>query len=176
MDIKKAENLANKLIAANHLIGKRKINIKDLGYKFALRNAKTRCGACSYRNKEIILDIPFVQTENEEEIRDTLLHEIAHAISYYLYGIHGSGHGRFWKYVCREIGARPEREKSGTKLVEGKYTLANKDSGKIYMYYYRRPAKVIRAIQDGRLFLRDQPQTKGKLVLLEGEKIVAKTS
>jgi hypothetical protein len=37
-----------------------------------------------------------------EEIRDTLLHEIAHAIAG-----HKAGHGAEWKAVCRRIGAKP---------------------------------------------------------------------
>lgn len=41
---------------------------------------------------------------NEEQLEDTILHEVAHAIA-------GSraGHGPAWKSVCREIGANPNR-------------------------------------------------------------------
>ena len=39
---------------------------------------------------------------SEEQIRDTVLHEIAHAIAG-----HGAGHGPLWKATARRIGATP---------------------------------------------------------------------
>ena len=42
--------------------------------------------------------------ELHDDVRDTLLHEVAHAIAG-----HTAGHGPAWKAVCVEIGAKPER-------------------------------------------------------------------
>ena len=44
--------------------------------------------------------------ENEEEIKDTVLHEIAHAIAG---GNHH--HDRVWKDVCNRLGCKPSRFK-----------------------------------------------------------------
>jgi predicted SprT family Zn-dependent metalloprotease len=61
-------------------------------------------GLCVYSRRTIELSIHFVERNPEEEIRDTILHEIAHA----LVG-HRHGHGPVWKKKCLEIGARPVR-------------------------------------------------------------------
>ena len=45
--------------------------------------------------------------DNEEAIKDTVLHEIAHAIAG---GIHH--HDRVWVACCNKIGAKPDRYKS----------------------------------------------------------------
>lgn len=42
--------------------------------------------------------------ENAEEVRETILHEIAHLLA-----PRGAGHGATWRHVVREIGGNPER-------------------------------------------------------------------
>jgi len=61
-------------------------------------------GVCRYRKRIIGLSRHLVRANQPEQVRDTLLHEIAHALV-------GSGHGHnaVWRQKCREIGARPER-------------------------------------------------------------------
>jgi predicted SprT family Zn-dependent metalloprotease len=43
----------------------------------------------------------------DDEILDVILHEIAHALDFVRYG--NWGHGKTWKQVCKEIGAKPSR-------------------------------------------------------------------
>jgi SprT protein len=74
---------------------------------FRWQNKKRSLGTCSYGQKEIRLSRWYVELNNLEEVRDTILHEIAHALSYIRYGTKGIGHGRLWKKVCVEIGAIP---------------------------------------------------------------------
>lgn len=81
----------------------------DKKWTFSFHNKKCSLGTCSYRRKKIYLSQWFVELNNEDEVEDTILHEIAHALSYERYGSDGMGHGRLWKMVCREIGARPQR-------------------------------------------------------------------
>jgi predicted SprT family Zn-dependent metalloprotease len=62
-------------------------------------------GLCVFHRRRIELSIHFVERDNPlEEIRDTILHEIAHA----LVGP-GHGHDEVWQRKCVEIGARPVR-------------------------------------------------------------------
>jgi predicted SprT family Zn-dependent metalloprotease len=61
-------------------------------------------GLCVYHRCTIEQSIHFVERNSADEIRDTILHEIAHA----LVGP-GHGHDAVWKRKCVEIGARPER-------------------------------------------------------------------
>jgi len=78
------------------------------GWLFEFNKNLRRVGVCFHPSKNrpgrIELSIHFVKLNTDEEIRDTILHEIAHA----LVG-HDHGHDEVWKAKCREIGARPER-------------------------------------------------------------------
>ena len=53
------------------------------------------------------------QQIEEKDVEDTILHEIAHALSFLKYGKKGTGHGVFWKQMCRKIGAKPNRIHQG---------------------------------------------------------------
>lgn len=74
------------------------------GWSFGFDNAKNRCGYCQHGRKRITLSRHFVQMNDESDVRDTILHEIAHA----LVGP-GHGHGRVWQRQAMMIGAKPER-------------------------------------------------------------------
>jgi predicted SprT family Zn-dependent metalloprotease len=75
----------------------------DAGWRFRFDHARRRFGACRYGEKAITLSRPLALLNAEPEVRDTLLHEIAHALC------PADGHGSKWKAKCREIGARPAR-------------------------------------------------------------------
>src|SRR5262249_22972175 len=76
-------------------------------WEFGFNSNVRRAGVCFYPHNgepgRIELSVHFAAHNTDEEIRDTLLHEIAHALV-------GGGHGHdsVWKAKCREIGARPE--------------------------------------------------------------------
>jgi predicted SprT family Zn-dependent metalloprotease len=76
----------------------------DLGWRFQFDNAVRRFGVCKYKAKVIGLSTKLVDINNEERVKNTILHEIAHAIAGYK-----AGHGVEWKMVCIRIGAKPER-------------------------------------------------------------------
>lgn len=74
-------------------------------WTFRFNRCKQAMGLCVFGRKTIELSIYFVERDNAAaEIRDTILHEVAHA----LVGP-GHGHDKVWKQKCIEIGARPER-------------------------------------------------------------------
>ena len=98
MELKKASALTHILMHKHGLLGR---------WKFRWQNKKRSLGTCSYSGKEIRLSRWYVELNNLTEVRDTILHEIAHALSYIRYGAKGIGHGRLWKKVCAEIGAIP---------------------------------------------------------------------
>src|SRR5262245_21094659 len=74
------------------------------GWTFAFNRAKQTLGLCRYERKTIELSVYFVDGNGPEEVRDTLLHEIAHA----LVGP-DHGHDAVWKAKAVAVGARPER-------------------------------------------------------------------
>ena len=75
----------------------------DAGWRFEFDHARRRFGCCHYGPKLITLSRPLTLLNGEAEVRDTLLHEIAHALT------PGHGHGPRWRHKCRELGARPVR-------------------------------------------------------------------
>jgi len=74
------------------------------GWAFAFDRARRRFGCCQHRHHLITLSEPLTKLNSEAEVRDTILHEIAHA----LVGP-GAGHGIKWRQQAALIGARPER-------------------------------------------------------------------
>lgn len=74
------------------------------GWQFAFDLAPARGGSCRYGEKQITLSVTYCLKASKEEIVDTILHEIAHAIV-------GSKHGHDapWKTVARQIGCTAER-------------------------------------------------------------------
>jgi len=77
-------------------------NLED--WIFVVDNAKGRGGLCRYKTKTISLAEGFILHANAEEIKDTILHEIAHA----LVG-HENGHNYVWRNKAIEIGCTGER-------------------------------------------------------------------
>jgi len=82
-------------------------------WHFTFESRKRTLGRCHYHAKKITLSKWYVELNEENDVEDTILHEIAHALSFLRYGTNGKGHGRLWKNVCKEIGARPERLHKG---------------------------------------------------------------
>ncbi|MBV8781168.1 MAG: SprT-like domain-containing protein [Phycisphaerae bacterium] len=74
-----------------------------VGWSFAFDHARRRFGCCRIGKKQITLSRPLVLLNSIEQVRDTLLHEIAHALT------PGDGHSARWKRKCIEIGANPRR-------------------------------------------------------------------
>lgn len=77
-------------------------------YEFAFDRGLRRLGYCRYarpgRAGRISLSRHYATANRWAQVRDTILHEIAHA----RLG-HGYGHGPRWKAECLVVGARPER-------------------------------------------------------------------
>lgn len=73
----------------------------DASWTFAFDNAKRRAGACDFRRKRITVSRYLSARYDDETNRQTLLHEIAHALAGPT-----AGHGPRWKSVAHSIGYR----------------------------------------------------------------------
>ena len=80
--------------------------VDKAGFRFKFENCKATLGRCHYTTKMIALSKWYVEENNEAEIEDTILHEIAHALAWI--NDRFTGHGKVWKYWARKIGANPK--------------------------------------------------------------------
>lgn len=90
----------------------------EMGYRCVVETAtinhrlRTTAGYAFYRDKRIEVN-PHIGTLSQ--LKETILHEIAHLVAEQNYGVEGKGHGRIWKDVftrgSRQLkwGYRPER-------------------------------------------------------------------
>jgi len=97
MDIIKAKKLALSKMKEHGLLKK--------GWEFKYDYAKTRLGVCKITKVEKVIGLSkyWVKGLEYDEVLDTILHEIAHALT------PGEGHKQPWKDMCVKIGAKPNR-------------------------------------------------------------------
>ncbi len=67
-------------------------------WRVALDRAKTRAGVTVFGTRTISLSAPLTRVHTEDEVRQTILHEIAHAL---VGPVHG--HAEVWKAKAREL-------------------------------------------------------------------------
>ena len=105
---------------AHKMIGSlmREHGLLDSGWTWKWDNGKRRFGVCRYGSRQLGFSRPLFSLNSEDECRDTVLHEIAHAIAG-----HAAGHGPEWRAVCRRIGAKPERLARGIERPPAKWLI-----------------------------------------------------
>lgn len=72
-------------------------------WKLAFVESGRRLGDCHYRDRVIRISRAHALAGNDEGIRDTVLHEIAHALAG-----PDTHHGLLWKAIARQVGATPK--------------------------------------------------------------------
>lgn len=94
MNTAEARSLALSLIAEHGLSD----------WHFAFNRRRRAFGLCDYSHRTIYLSAVLTDLNDEAQVRDTILHEIAHALAG-----HEAGHGPKWQKIAAEIGAKPRR-------------------------------------------------------------------
>lgn len=91
----------------------------DEGWRFQWNRGKKRIGCCSYKDKTIELSYIYAENvEDPEALRNTILHEIAHALT------PGEHHSKVWMKACIAVGARPERLCNDPQVVNANSVLS----------------------------------------------------
>ena len=132
-------------------------------YTFHFNNQKRTFGICKYHDQRIELSRVHTQLEPEEKVRNTILHEIAHAIAG-----HENGHNRVWKSIARSIGhtTPPRSTRAPHDHTQLPYKWAMMHGDDIVQGYYRRPGPSTFA-QVHLYWVKGKPHTRGQLRLVE---------
>lgn len=96
MNINAANTLALDLLA-----------LHGLSLPIRWSKSKRALGHIMFKNRvasELMLSTAYVKANDEADVKDLILHEIAHALVGYEHG-----HNHVWKAKCVEIGAKPEQ-------------------------------------------------------------------
>lgn len=109
-----------------------KFSIEDCGYCY---------GLCDFGTKTIILNVKHFNAGNWNDIKDTILHECAHALAgIEISGTRIIGHGKLWKSWASRLGARPKATATlkSTPLVDlyrgKKYYIVSIVDGKVEVH------------------------------------------
>ena len=103
MQLTEAKNLAINLMNKHGLL--------DKGWYFEFDNARRRFGVCRHNIRMIGLSKHLVSLNDEAKIKNTILHEIAHALT------PGHHHDWVWQRKAIEIGCNGERCYSSNEVV-----------------------------------------------------------
>ena len=106
-------------------------------WQLKFSKSKRSLGYCDCRKKVIYLSDAYMKTNELAVMKDTLLHEIAHAIQYINYG--RTDHGNEWKKIAADVGCKPERCASADQISvpRGKY-VAVCPSCRTATHFYRK--------------------------------------
>lgn len=89
----------------------RKLNIQNWKLVWLpKRNPFGKAGSCNLQKRQIELQPNYVEWNSEENIKNTILHEIAHALT------PKHNHNKFWRRKAIEIGCTGERCYSKTVI------------------------------------------------------------
>lgn len=152
MELKAAESLAKQLMTQHmsHLTGWRIV------FNARLRRA---LGRCHYTKKHIELCPKYVACNEEPQVRDTILHEIAHALC------PGHNHDKVWSATAKRIGADGTRLAGPEKVIPKRgYVLAiQHDDGRIEVM---RTKSATKRNMSGR-WIKGRPDTINKLIWID---------
>lgn len=135
----------------------------DSSWTFLWNDRETAFGMCSYRDKTIQLSSKLVKFESEDSVEQTILHEIAHALT------PGTGHGAMWKAVARRLGVRkPGSSKvaADRKPEDENYLWACVFGDELVKGYYRKPNRNTIANMKTMWIRGRKAETQGKLELV----------
>lgn len=107
----------------------------DDTWTFDFDHAKRRAGLCDYQRRRITVSRYLAARFDDDEIHQTLLHEVAHALAG-----HAAAHGPEWKRVARELGYVGGTTHHGPTATELAPWIGRCPSGHV-AYRHRRPAR-----------------------------------
>lgn len=138
----------------------------DDTWRFKFINNRRLFGRCVEKGNGGVIQISTHHCihSDEEYIKDTILHEIAHA----LVGTH-NGHNEVWKEMAVKVGAKPEQYADADEI-KYRYYLVHEESKTIvdrtqtvYTKWVREPTS---------FSIKGKPETVGELKVLTYEQVI----
>jgi hypothetical protein len=114
------------------------INKHLTGWSFEWNNRVRAYGVCDYEKKTIYLSRVLTSTRTIEEVKETIAHEIAHALC------PGHHHNSVWAAKSMELGGSGERCGRGGDTPP--YTWVMEHEGRVVKGYYRKPTVALRKL------------------------------
>jgi predicted SprT family Zn-dependent metalloprotease len=107
----------------------------DDSWTFAFDRARTRAGACDWTHRRITVSRLLAARWSDDEVRQTLLHEVAHALA-------GpkAAHGAEWRRIADRLGYTGTRTHSNPTADELAPWVGSCPSGHLF-YRHRRPTR-----------------------------------
>lgn len=103
------------------------------GWAFGFGRGKRTLGTTRVRSGAAVgtirLSRHLIAAGDDDRVRDTLLHEVAHALAYHRHGRKAMNHGPLWRAVAREVGAEPAATCRGAPVAPPAHVLVCRACG-----------------------------------------------
>lgn len=109
-------------------------HVMDKSWTFRWGRGKRMCGCVKSKTRTLELSKTYVQLNGEEQVRNTILHEIAHIRA----GLQ-HGHNHVWRTECVRIGAKPIRLNHTATMPTGKHKVICGCCNDTLVTYHRKP-------------------------------------
>lgn len=150
-------------------VGEWDVTVEDLTHR-----KKYALGVCNFLNKDIVIDINHVKENDWNDVLDTVMHEVAHALAGVEISPKGRmmGHGKRWKTWAKRLGATPSAKakftsnESDDRIHRGsKYVILYVDGD-----YCELVSSCDRKLKNlNRRMMPKRPNTTGKLFFMHAE-------
>lgn len=84
-----------------------------LSWNISFNKRKKAFGVCNYIHREISLSVLLIPFMSDKAIKETIIHEIAHALT------KGHDHDNVWRRTCIELGGTGDRVGGSNKFKDG---------------------------------------------------------
>jgi hypothetical protein len=121
----------------------------DPSWSFAFDNAKKRAGLCDYTRKRISVSRYLAARWSDDDVHQTLLHEVAHAMAG-----PAAGHGAAWKRTAESLGYVGGRTHDGPIATELAPWVGTCPRGHVH-YRHRKPTRDLSCARCSRAFSRE---------------------
>lgn len=114
MDLRKTEEITNKLLDKDWKIGGGIYNLRKCGWTFeGYKHSLDPIGRCNGKNKTISMSGVILKQLTEEDTNEVIIHELSHAIDFEIRGF--SSHGNQWVITNVIMGGNPRQFMDLTK-------------------------------------------------------------